>query len=328
MKDFGNIILSLLILVAAAFSGEAVTTGNNNESGHRKLVDEKLVPLNNCPADGSLTSTLIIGFNSDCDVTCAVEVMQTANIDETKYNHLKSSNMITWNVVSDAELALLRKDGKNISFIECDGVVTIEDDGTSINSELCPLKQPDFNAPWPSCDAAALTQDCKYSPMPCQLDPNETCYMTLCTCMANELVCAVASSGGNDNEGPGVVGDNGAESLISIDLCDDGMMTMPLLISFFVDTCDKACQLQTMKAADIDESKFNQTDLGIVMLNEVTDEQLLNLRGENNKSISSIECNTEMSIDKTTSTASSTKTPYVFVIVSILGYCIFERIFV
>lgn len=70
------------------------------------------------------------------------------------------------------------------------------------NSDLCPQKPPDFSAPWPSCDATALTQDCNYSPGPCMLDPNETCYNIFCSCMNGELVCAVPSGGGGGGQVP------------------------------------------------------------------------------------------------------------------------------
>jgi len=85
-----------------------------------------------------------------------------------------------------------------ISFLlfSCNAIISYAQIVDPENSELCPRKPPDFSAPWPSCDATALTQDCNYSPGPCMLDPNKTCYMIFCSCLNGELVCAVPSGGG------------------------------------------------------------------------------------------------------------------------------------
>jgi len=69
-------------------------------------------------------------------------------------------------------------------------------------------------------------------------------------------------------------------------------MRMPLLITF-VDTCDTGCQHDTMQKAYIDKTKFYQTS-HVIILNEVTVEQLTALRGENGI-ISAIECDSTVS---------------------------------
>jgi len=80
---------------------------------------------------------------------------------------------------------------------------------------------------------------------------------------------------------------------IPLENCDNSMRR-PLLISFS-DTCDVVCQLETMKKANIYKTKFDQTSLGIIILNEVTDEQLAILRGES-ETIVAIECDSDISI--------------------------------
>eukprot|EP00548_Thalassiothrix_antarctica_P009174 CAMPEP_0194160818 /NCGR_PEP_ID=MMETSP0152-20130528/78596_1 /TAXON_ID=1049557 /ORGANISM="Thalassiothrix antarctica, Strain L6-D1" /LENGTH=1020 /DNA_ID=CAMNT_0038870539 /DNA_START=133 /DNA_END=3197 /DNA_ORIENTATION=- len=82
---------------------------------------------------------------------------------------------------------------------------------------------------------------------------------------------------------------NTDSSTVPLENCDgSNTMTMPLLITF-ADTCNITCQLDTMQKANIDSINFNQTNLGIIQLNEVTDEQLTALRGEN-ETIVTIEC--------------------------------------
>merc|ERR1711862_950977 len=51
-----------------------------------------------------------------------------------------------------------------------------------------------------------------------------------------------------------------------------------------------------MKKTNIDKTMFDQTSVGITMLNEITDEQLKALRKEG-ENILAIECNSEVSID-------------------------------
>eukprot|EP00548_Thalassiothrix_antarctica_P008384 CAMPEP_0194133530 /NCGR_PEP_ID=MMETSP0152-20130528/3665_1 /TAXON_ID=1049557 /ORGANISM="Thalassiothrix antarctica, Strain L6-D1" /LENGTH=77 /DNA_ID=CAMNT_0038828857 /DNA_START=172 /DNA_END=402 /DNA_ORIENTATION=+ len=71
-------------------------------------------------------------------------------------------------------------------------------------------------------------------------------------------------------------------------------MKLPLLITF-VDTCDTACQLETMQKASIDENNFDHlTSLGIITLKEATDEQLEALK-EETESVKTIECDGEVS---------------------------------
>jgi len=60
------------------------------------------------------------------------------------------------------------------------------------NMDLCPLKPPDFSLAPPTCDESALTRDCRYSPVMCEGYPDVTYYETICTCYANELICAQA----------------------------------------------------------------------------------------------------------------------------------------
>merc|ERR1711937_143847 len=74
---------------------------------------------------------------------------------------------------------------------------------------------------------------------------------------------------------------------VPLENCDDSMR-MPLLITF-KDTCSAACQSGVMQEANIDKTKFEQTSVGIIMLNEATDEQLTALRGKT-ESIKAIEC--------------------------------------
>jgi len=275
--------------------------------------NDELLSLGNCPTDGAPKFPLIVSFKRDCDVACAAQVMLTANIEESKYTHLVNLNMITLNNdVSDVELASLRRDTKNINSIECDSEVSIEDgenpsigigigivDEANINSELCPSKHPILGAAPPICDSAALTSDCKYSPGPCMLDPNETCYSILCSCFNNELVCAQDSDSGGGQDG-GLIGigiEDEDEQLVSLDNCP-AEPRYPLIIVFKED-CNVACATQVMQTANIDETKYTHlTNLNMITLyNDVTGVELASLLGAS-KNIESIECDSEVSIEE------------------------------
>jgi len=86
----------------------------------------------------------------------------------------------------------------------------------------------------------------------------------------------------------GVCRQAGVDELVSLD-CESDCMRMPLIIGFKGD-CDSDCALETMQRANIANSNFDHlTNLNMILLNTVTDEQLMLLRGES-KNILTMEC--------------------------------------
>jgi len=90
--------------------------------------ESTLISLSNCDNDPP-NKTLMIGFQSSCDIKCAVAVMERAGIVEDAYTHLKAVEIITLYQYSIDELASLRSDVENVKYIECDGIVSINADG-------------------------------------------------------------------------------------------------------------------------------------------------------------------------------------------------------
>jgi len=208
------------------------------------------LPLNNC-ADGCMTMPLIITFLEDCDIVCAAEVMKGASVDKTNYDHLTSSNIILLQEVTDDQLTALRRVTGTINVIECDSCVS----GATVE---------------PVCSSNNITYQ------------NEQEFSCGLKCRDSDTSVTVAYQG---------VCGSAIQSVDEVPLgnCDADCMIMPLILTF-VDNCDITCAAETMQLSGVEKSSYQHlAALNIILLGEVTDDQLVTLRSAS-RNINSIEC--------------------------------------
>ena len=105
---------AILLLATLIFSGYETAFANN------------VVALQNCD-ENSPKMPLIVTFPDSCNVNCAANAMDKANINAGAYTHLTGINMILLNQVSPSELVSLRHETGDVASIECDGGVEAQE---------------------------------------------------------------------------------------------------------------------------------------------------------------------------------------------------------
>jgi len=243
------------------------------------------VPLENC--DDNMRMPLLITFKDTCDASCQLDTMKEANIGKSNYSQT-SLGIITLNEVTDEQLMSLRGKTESIVAIECYRPVaklelTLQNCG---NSRKMPLLFYFMDACKSACQLEIMQG--------ANIDKTKFNQTSLGIIMLNEVTDEQLKALLDKSENIASIECSSEVSTddIPLDKCDD-TMRMPLLISF-MDTCNAACQLETMQEANVDKTKFGETTLGIIMLNEVTDEQLKALRRKS-RTITAIECDSDAS---------------------------------
>jgi len=207
------------------------------------------INLSNC-AEDCMSMPLMVVFSNTCDTNCEIETMKRANIDKTNFDQT-SLGIIFLKEVTDEQLAALRSENETVDSIECNACLSVDTlDPVCSNKNITYKNEDEFNC--------GLT--CRGA------DKSET--------IAQKGVCGSAIQSLNE---------------IPLGNCADDCMTMPLIISF-LDDCDILCAAEVMKRASVDKTNYDHlTSSNIILLQEVTDNQLAVLRNVTG-TINVIEC--------------------------------------
>jgi len=234
--------------------------------------NNKLVPLESC-ADDCMRMPLMIGFAESCGADCSAGILQTVNVNENQYDKT-ALGIFFLNEVTDDQLTALRSQSETIDFIECNRCISTNTDTSSV------------------CSTENVT-------------------------FANEggFNCSLKCRGADTNTSIAYKGECGSaiqsvnEEVLPLGICADDCMTMPLIIAF-LDSCNTTCATTVMEGANIETSKYNHfTKANIIQLKEVSDEQLAALRTQSG-AISSIECDSCVSVDTDEPVCSSINVTY------------------
>jgi len=289
-------------------------------------IDDELISLDRCD-DDDMKMPLLITFSRSCLYSCQIETMKGANIDKTKFDQT-TLGMFMLNEVTDEQLLALRGEIMAISAIGCDDLIKEElDDSSLIPLDKCDdgdMKMPLLITFAETCDSTCQLETMKGA----NIDKTKFSQTTLGVTFLNEVTDEQLLALRGENRTISAIEcdftvtaieDN--PSLIILDNCDDDNMKMPLLITFD-EACDISCSLGIMLRANIDESKYEETDLGIVFLNEVTDEQLVGLRGENG-TISAIECDSTVTAPSSGSNTITALSSFWMMLIAITSLCLY-----